>query len=245
MYKLIAPFLLTLLLLACSGEEAGPTFPDIQTSLPPAGPVTTVTGTCTFKGKAPSPKDIGVCQGNNASVPDQTIRVGDEGGLRDVVVWIKKGLEDYTFPHNKQEATIDQKDCLFVPHVLAVQAHQPIRIKNSDAIIHNVNLGSKKGQSFVTTITPGRGSVVHQIREPEVGMRITCDVHAYMLMYVHVLPHPYFAISAENGSFKSPDLPEGDYILEASHPQLGSQTRKLVIRANAERPPINFVFSAN
>ncbi len=235
----LIPTLITLFLLsACGAKDETPVYPDRTVSLPSNGKTQTVSGSCKFIGIPPPPRDIGMCQGTGTPVSDQSIRVQDEQ-LQDVLIYVKQGLEGFTFPYNKEEAVIDQKGCVFEPHVLAVQTYQPIRIKNSDAVIHNVNFGSRlPGQGFVTTITPSQGSIVHQVRQSETNISVTCDVHAYMLMYVHAIPHPFFATTGSDGTYSIENLPKGNYVIEAIHPQLGKQSKRITIDDEAPKPLI-------
>ncbi|MFT7617580.1 MAG: plastocyanin [Planctomycetota bacterium] len=232
------------LLAACGGKDEGPVYPEVAVSLPPQGETVTISGSTLFLGTPPRVRDIGVCQGDNLPIQDQSVRVKN-GRLADVLIYVKEGLEAFTFPHDKTEVEIDQKGCVFRPHVLAVQVYQPIKIKNSDAIIHNVHFASAlKDQSFVTTITPARGSIGHQVRKPEIGLTVTCDLHAYMLMYVHALPHPFFAVTKEDGSFEIKDLPTGSYVIEAVHQKFGRQTSKIDVVAGQVISPMTFSFKS-
>ena len=39
------------------------------------------------------------------------------------------------------------------------------------------------------------------LKSEDVVMRIKCDIHPWMVAYVGVVPHPYFAVSGTDGSF--------------------------------------------
>jgi hypothetical protein len=41
--------------------------------------------------------------------------------------------------------------------------------------------------------------------------------------------HPYYAVSAPDGSFAIPNLPPGDYTIEAWHETLGTQDQKVTV----------------
>ncbi len=244
MKRLTLSLALVSLLIACSDKIEGPVYPERQVNLPPIGQTRTISGHIRFAGTAPKSRDIGVCQGSNLPIPNQEVRV-ENGKLADVLVYIKSGLDKYTFPYNKTPAVIDQIGCIFEPHVLAVQTYQPITIKNSDPMVHNINFGSKlAGQSFVATLTPSQGSITHQVRKEEIGINVTCDIHAFMLMYVHALPHPFFCVSKADGTFVITDLPYGEYVIEAIHAKLGKQTKKLVVTQGGASTSLEFVFGS-
>ena len=69
----------------------------------------------------------------------------------------------------------------------------------------------------------------HTFTTREVMMPIKCDVHRWMNAYVGALEHPYFAVTAEAGTFQLPDLPPGTYTLEAWHERLGVRTQQVTV----------------
>ena len=78
-------------------------------------------------------------------LPTENLVVGAEGGLKDCIVFISKGLKGYkardmvTYGH-PAKVVIDQKGCQYIPHVFAVMADQEVVIKNSDPFLHNVSI---------------------------------------------------------------------------------------------------------
>ncbi len=56
-----------------------------------------------------------------------------------------------------------------------------------------------------------------------------CDVHFWMASYVHVLDHPYYAVTGDDGSFEIKDLPAGTYTVEVWHEKLGTQTAQVTV----------------
>ena len=60
-----------------------------------------------------------------------------------------------------------------------------------------------------------------------------CDVHSWMNAYVGVLDHPYFAVTGADGKFDISNLPPGDYVIEAWHEELGTQTQNVTVGESA------------
>ena len=50
-----------------------------------------------------------------------------------------------------------------------------------------------------------------------------------MNAYVNVVPHPFFAVTKDDGSFEIKGLPEGTYTLELWHERLGTQTQAVTV----------------
>jgi plastocyanin len=161
-----------------------------------------------------------------------------------VFVYVKDGLGDYYFETPTTAVTLDQKGCHYAPHVFGVRAGQPVEIVNSDPTLHNVNAMAKVNQSF------NLGQAIQGMKNqkvfktPEVMVHIKCDVHNWMNAYAGVLNHPYFAVTANGGSFELKGLPPGTYTIEAWHEKLGTQTQSVTLAAN-ESKPITFAFKAN
>jgi uncharacterized protein (DUF2141 family) len=68
----------------------------------------------------------------------------------------------------------------------------------------------------------------HKIREPGI-LRIVCDTHAWMLGFMHVFDHPYFAITDEQGVFTILNLPPGSYTLKAWHEEDGLVSQAITV----------------
>jgi plastocyanin len=213
-------------------------FPEIKVSEPSAellaeGAV--LSGTARFVGthrrtEYPMSSDS-VCQAMSKGEKIEDI-VTKDGNLRDVLVYVTEGLETYTFDWERKEAELDQKACIYVPHVIAVRTRQPIKFINSDATTHNVDSssGTKQGQGFNKTMNAKGSTFTWHFPKEEIGLRVKCDVHPWMNAVIHVVSHPYFAITNEDGEWTFPrPLPPGQYTLTAIHPILGSYTNTVHI----------------
>jgi len=64
-----------------------------------------------------------------------------------------------------------------------------------------------------------------------------------MHAWVGVLDHPYFAVTAADGSFSLKGLPPGTYTIEAWHETLGTQMQSVTI-GEKESKDIAFTFKA-
>lgn len=242
----ITTFILCLCTWAASscGEDATIDFPERTTNLPAQEGAQPIRGRVDYLGSPFEPRKLNAphagCVSEVRSIYDESIVV-TEGRLANVLVYVKKGLEGYTFDYERKEAVVDQVGCVFMPHVVAVQAFQPVRFKNSDAIVHNVNTSSS-AQGFVKGMPAKDNSVVRQFRKSELGIKTTCDLHGNMLMWIHVLDHPHFAVTGPDGSFEIPALPPGKYTIAALQERLGEDTQEIEIRAGEPLPELKFSF---
>jgi hypothetical protein len=59
--------------------------------------------------------------------------------------------------------------------------------------------------------------------------KIKCDVHPWMNAWIHVLDHPFFSVTGEDGTFTIRGLPPGKYTLTAWHETLGTKTADVTV----------------
>jgi len=174
----------------------------------------------------------------------ETYIVGSDGKtLGNVFVYVKDGLDAYSFDVPTQPAQIDQKECRYHPHVFGMRVGQPLEIVNSDPTLHNIHAIPKNNTEF-NNGQPIQGMKMnHTFTAPEVMVPFKCDVHGWMNAYVGVMNHPYFAVTGPDGSFDMKSLPPGTYTVEAWHEKLGPSTQSVTIGPK-ETKEITFTFKA-
>jgi hypothetical protein len=221
----------------------------------PAGPAVdaatagTVTATVRFEGAVPAPEMIVLtgdpkCVSENGGPqrPDERIVVGENQALQNVFVYVKDGLGNYGFPTPTEPVVLDQDKCRYTPRVLGVRVGQPLQIRNSDPLLHNVRSNGVINQAFNKS-TPLEGvRFDHTFATKEVMVPFKCDVHGWMSAYVGVLDHPYFGTTAPDGRVVLGNLPPGTYTIEAWHEALGTKTVQVTIGAK-ESKDVSFTFS--
>ncbi len=163
------------------------------------------------------------------------------GNLVNVFVYVKEGLEKYSFASPKEPVALSQQGCRFEPHVGGVMTNQDLRIVNNDPTLHNVRAMAEKNPQFNIGQPLQGGESVKRFANPEVMIRFRCDVHKWMNSYLGVLPHPFYAVTGKDGTFTLKNLPPGEYVIEAWHEKLGTQSQKLVV-GDKETKEISFSY---
>lgn len=212
--------------LAGCGDSAPPA-PASNLPAPTFGSAT-VTGHVRFLGTPPELKviDTSKCHPGATPVLEETIVVGANQGLKDVIVYIKDAPA--SDGSNQPMLDLDQVNCMYTPHVLPIQVSQKLQIKNSDPTFHNSHwVTEKNGDKNIGITQSGAPAIVSFAAQEFIRMR--CDVHPWMESWIGVLEHPFFATTARDGAFKIEKLPPGSYTLATWHPILGEREQAIVV----------------
>jgi len=208
----------------------------------------TVSGIASYEGKVPKFPSIKmdadpICVAkNDGDVFPQALVLGEENTMANVFVHVISGLEDQEYTLPEEPAIITQAGCMYDPHVLGVMTGQPVKILNPDGTLHNVHALSKVNDEFNLAMPKFRKETMKTFDKEEFMFQVKCDVHPWMNAWVAVMPHPYFAVSALDGSFSIENLPAGTYEVEAWHEKLGTKTMSITV-ADADVGDVNFTFS--
>jgi plastocyanin len=213
----------------------------------PSSDKAVIAGWVSYKGTPPKPKAINfgaekACADLNRDKAPlyENLVVNPDSTVRWVMVSIRGNVPG-TYSSPAEPVVVDQEGCIFRPHVVAVMAGQEIEYRNSDPVSHNIRGTAKKNSPF-NTIFSSKMSTRSKFDEPEIGIPLKCDIHFWMSGYVHVLPHPFFAITGEDGSFVIPGVPPGSYTLLAWHESQKPQTRMIEVKAG-EVKEVEFTYS--
>lgn len=205
-------------------------------------------GRVTFEGEAPAilmipmASDPACHEGGEKEVPDESLLVGPDGGLQNVFVYISKGTDAWTFEAPAESARLAQKGCTYSPHVLGVQVGQKLLIENGDSTVHNVHMHVKRNRSFNQTQMAGSKDLEVVFRKEEVMIPVNCDMHSWMGCHIGVVEHPFFSVSAADGSFDLGKLAPGDYTITARHEKLGKQSQEITV-VDGEAMTLEFSFA--
>jgi plastocyanin len=215
-------------------------------SPPPTTGGASIHGTVHFEGKVPAAKPISmaadpVCAKQHPSpILAQEVMTDSKGDLQNVIVFVSSGLAESTFEPPQQPAVVEQRGCMYSPHVMAVRANQKLEVVNDDATSHNIHPTPTNNREWNKAEPPGTKMEETFARE-EVAIPVKCNVHPWMRGYIAVFKHPFFAVTRHDGQFDLSNLPPGTYTIKAWHEKLGTATQSVTIGAN-EMKEIQFVF---
>ncbi|MDZ7363597.1 MAG: carboxypeptidase regulatory-like domain-containing protein [candidate division KSB1 bacterium] len=205
-----------------------------------------VSGTVTYAGTVMTPKklevtkDVAVC-GKEGHV-DESLIVGANKGIKDVVVSITGIKQGKSMETLGASFVLDQKVCVYRPHVLVVPINKPVKILNSDGILHNIHTYSKKNPPKNVAQPKFKKELTEMFAHPE-AVAVKCDVHGWMSAWIIAVDHPYYAVTDANGKFTIADVPAGTYTVEFWQEKLGMQNKQVTVAASGTTT-VDFVYPA-
>jgi hypothetical protein len=140
-----------------------------------------------------------------------------------------------------QQVVLNQLGCIYEPYVFGVMVGQPVLIRNSDPMPHNINTtASANSANRFNIAQPFQGKKdIKVFSKPEVPVKFMCNIHPWMLAYGGVFQHPFFAVTDSEGRFEIPlGLPAGRYMLAARHLKAGVMKREIVLQEGADARPL-------
>ena len=204
----------------------------------------TIKGEVKYTGKVPPPvmhktgKFKKVC---GAEIPSEALILKNQK-VKNVVVWLE-GKRAKKLKNKPGTYTIDQRKCTYSPHVLAMPQGSELTILTSDPINHNIHTYSFDNDPINLMFLPNQ-DYTQEMEEPEV-IKVSCDLHSWMVAYIVVTPHSSFAMTESNGTFEIKDVPPGKYTLKMWHESLGEESRKIEVGEGVTKADFNFSALAN
>jgi plastocyanin len=185
-----------------------------------------------YTGPVPTPKVFDMrsapqCAAQHQEpVYDNSLLVQD-GHLANAVVWIKGGLEKWVFAPPAAPVVIDQKGCVYHPHVAAAMVGQQVEFVNDDPEAHNVHARPQVVSAFNFLMSRQGSKRTLTFDKSEVAIPVGCDIHPWMSAYVAVAPNPYVAVTPASGSVTLTNVPPGDYVVAVWQEKLGTKEQHI------------------
>ncbi len=192
-----------------------------------------IVGTVSLDGPPPPRRRIRMdavpqCAARHASPPPADDLVVDrEGRMRWAFVYVKSGPGARRFPPPRAPVFLEQRGCMYVPHVLGVQVDQDLVVRNEDELLHDVRMlpFANRERNFAQPSFGSEDTV--RFSAPELMVRIKCDVHPWMSAWVGVLEHPFFAVTDDLGGYAIAGLPAGRYRIGVWHERTAPEDREV------------------
>jgi hypothetical protein len=208
----------------------------------------TIVGTISFAGTPAKPLRIDtsadpVCTSLSPVLTTDWVVVKDHK-LANVFVYVRgEHLNLYSFEPSSPIVVLEHKGCRYEPHVFGMQTQQTLRVLNDDNTTHNTHPTPKNNREW--NQSQAAGAVIEQrFAWPELFIPIRDNQHPWEKAYVGVLSHPFFSVSATDGTYKISGLPPGQYTVVAWHERLGEQTVDVFL-AGSEQKTLDFTFKAS
>lgn len=184
----------------------------------------TIRGSFKLEGTPPARKTLSVNKDQDICMPGGKAALSEElvvdanGGIKDVVIYCitKMPKDDPKWEHpdyaaaKAQPVVFDQKECVFLTHVLVARSTQTILVKNSDSKGHNANIVAKgkalSGNSLIAT--GGSFNYLPGGESPE-PFDVSCNIHPWMSAKMLTRDNPCFAVTKADGTFEIKNVPAG------------------------------------
>jgi hypothetical protein len=163
-----------------------------------------------------------------------------DGGLANVFVRVQGSFPQTPVP--TQPVDIDQRGCLYLPRVAGARVGQTLQVRNSDPLLHNVHSVSTGSNSFNVGQPMAGMTYQFRLKDEEIMLRLSCDVHRWMTAYIGVVSHPHFTVSGSEGTFEIPNVPVGNYTIRTWHELYGELAQPVRISAGATTA-VNFAYT--
>ena len=157
---------------------------------------------------------------------DESVVCDAAGHLQNVVVYLEGAPP--APPASPPPIVLDQVNCRYVPHVLALRTGQTLRVTSSDPTLHNVHGLCTVNDAFNFALVAAGEHKDIAFAQPE-AFPVRCDVHPWMKAFIHVFAHPYFAVTSKDGSFAIRNLPAGSYTLVAWQEKYGTLRQPVTV----------------
>jgi len=157
-----------------------------------------------------------------------TVTASKKKLLPHTIVYVDSIKGDFECP--KEHVLMNQKNSVFVPHVLPVLAGTTVDFKNSDDVAHNVFTPDKNADKFNLGTWPSgeiRSHTFEKRCDKVCDAVMLCNVHPEMEAFVLIMENPYFAVANDSGYFEIPKVPAGGQTIRIWHPTMDAEAQQV------------------
>lgn len=214
-----------------------------------------VVGTVTYEGEVPARTALTIntteqhCIDTTKGAKSENLVVSKSKGIQNVVIYARG--RGYTVTPLKENVKVDQKNCRYLPHVIAVPTGSTVELTSSDPVAHNVHSHAEKNDAPNVQIAQKGTIVPYTITKAE-AIKLTCDIHAWMTGYIVAVDSNYYTVtgqkddkdnfidpdtyekSTDTGKFTLEDVPAGRARIIAWHENLGTANKTVEVPESGE-----------
>ncbi|MBI2878029.1 MAG: methylamine utilization protein [Candidatus Tectomicrobia bacterium] len=162
------------------------------------------------------------------------IKLKGKRAAGDAVVYLEGALDGKRFSPPANPVIMDQRDLVFVPHVLPVVVGTTVEFPNNDDIRHNVYSPSPVKRLNLGTYPPKTTKKV--IFDKPGVVKLLCNVHDEMLAFILVLENPYYAPTDGSGHFTISGVPPGRYRAKVWHEKFTAPAKTVEVTESGLTP---------
>ncbi len=155
------------------------------------------------------PADVGILDG----------RLVDAEGrpAPGALVWIAAGLEAHAFPPPEEPLVIEIGAEALLPAWSVVQVHQPVQVRNHDAVLHAAQARIGSGRWLFTFPVLAHGDKSFMFSRAHGDVTLACDLpdHTEAAAELFVVGHPFASRTDAAGAFRFDGVPAGPVTLRA------------------------------
>lgn len=196
-----------------------------------------ITGNVTFVDTPPNLSPVKVSKDQDYcgdTLPNETYLIDGNGAFKNTVVYIEAAPASAATDPQKLNI-IENTGCRYAPRILAMQKGERLRVRNNDPKLHIPHSYLNERTVFMLSL-PFKSSILdatQKIKDAGI-LKLVCDTHAWMLGFIHVFDHPYFAVSDDKGAFSIANVPAGTYTLKAWHEDAGVRSQEVVVSGSGD-----------
>jgi len=153
--------------------------------------------------------------------------------LADSLVFIEE-VPNATYPPPTAPAVMDQRQRMFMPHVLGVLAGTTIAFPNTDEIRHSVYTLDGSPTIFDLGVYEAGESKQVRLETPGV-VQLGCRKHQEMSAWIVVCQNPHFTLvpKEQRGAFELAEVPAGRWRLRVFHERLTPHAEDVTVPPGA------------
>jgi hypothetical protein len=187
-----------------------------------------LTGTVLYDDKIPESEFLNVPR-LGLRVRDETLVVGEMGGVKNVVVYLDRErgedpppIHSWYAESTEDEVQVEFKGFRLEPHVALLRTSQTLVVTNKDAVGHGLKFDAFDNPPSNPILPSGDSFRIDCQVSERLPVITSCGIHPWMSGVVVVQDHPYMAVTDDRGSFTIRSLPAGEWTFRFWHERPGA-----------------------